>query len=1254
MAVRSSSYDVFLSFRGEDTRHGFTGNLYNVLRERGIDTFIDDEELQKGHEITKALEEAIEKSKIFIIVLSENYASSSFCLNELTHILNFTKGKSDRSILPVFYKVDPSDVRYHRGSFGEALANHEKNLNSNYMEKLQIWKMALQQVSNFSGHHFQPDGDKYEYDFIKEIVESVPSKFNRNLLYVSDVLVGLKSPVLAVKSLLDVGADDVVHMVGIHGLGGVGKTTLAVAVYNSIACHFEACCFLENVRETSNKKGLESLQNILLSKTVGDMKIEVTNSREGTDIIKRKLKEKKVLLVLDDVNEHEQLQAIIDSPDWFGRGSRVIITTRDEQLLVLHNVKRTYKVRELNEKHALQLLTQKAFGLEKKVDPSYHDILNRAVTYASGLPLALKVIGSNLFGKSIEEWESVLDGYERSPDKSIYMTLKVSYDALNEDEKSIFLDIACCFKDYELAKVQDILYAHYGTGKIEIICMNFSSFGKEVEWDGDALKKMENLKTLIIKSACFSKGPKHLPNSLRVLEWWRCPSQDLPHNFNPKQLAICKLPHSNFTSLGLAPLFDKASSVVNLTSLILDECDSLTEIPDVSCLSKLEKLSFKDCRNLFTIHPSVGLLEKLKILDAKGCRKLESFPPLKLTSLEWLKLSYCVNLESIPECIEECRFLTTLIVDGCARLQEIRGIPPNLKKFSATGCPALTSSSISMFLNQELHEARDIYVNLPRVKIPKWFECQSRGESIVFWFRNKFPAIIVCIDTEFCFDELAVNVFINDEDESNHVSLDVTECCMGPSTAVFRLKMEDYLDEELLKNEWNRAEIGCEYLWDEYAIHVLKEQSSMEDIRFTKKRLRVWKKQRRRCPSQDSSFTSVGLDPFYEKASRKNGKYNKILGKMENITELDLSECPITKLPPSFRNLTRLQELELDHGPESADQLMDFDAATLISNICMMPELYDISARRLQWRLLPDDALKLTSVVCSSVHSLTLELSDELLPLFLSWFVNVENLRLEGSKCTVIPECIKECRFLSILILSGCDRLQEIRGIPPNLERFAATESPDLTSSSISMLLNQELHEAGHTDFSLPILKIPEWFECQSRGPSIFFWFRNEFPAITFCIVKSHFEAYSSDSLVLSVIINKKHEHKHDRFHDGCFSKTPSTSIFRLQMKDNLDEEISKSEWNHAEIVCNLSWDECGIHVLKEQSSMEDIRFTDPFRKRKNCCSEEVAVGGKKQRLVGSEVVETKFVEQQQHMGFLSHVWNWTLSLVMSRRSGNQ
>ena len=185
------------------------------------------------------------------------------------------------------------------------------------------------------------------------------SKFNRDHLHVSDVLVELESPVQQVKLLLDVGCDDVVHMVGIHGPTEVGKTTLAIAIYNSIADHFEASCFLENVRETSNKDGLQRVQSILLSKSVGEIKL--TNWRKGIPMIKRKLKQKKVLLILDDVDEHKQLQAIIGSPDWFGRGSRVIITTQDEHLLALHNIKKTYMLRELSKKHAIQLLTQKAF-----------------------------------------------------------------------------------------------------------------------------------------------------------------------------------------------------------------------------------------------------------------------------------------------------------------------------------------------------------------------------------------------------------------------------------------------------------------------------------------------------------------------------------------------------------------------------------------------------------------------------------------------------------------------------------------------------------------------------------------------------------------------------------------------------------------------------------------------------------------------------------------------------------------------------
>jgi hypothetical protein len=138
------SYDVFISFRGTDTRFGFTGNLYKALSNKGIRTFIDEKDLQKGDYITPSLLKNIEDSRIAIIVFSENYAASSFCLDELVHIIHYFKARS-RLVLPIFYGIEPSHVRYHTGSYGEALDKHEARLKSSKknIERLLKWKMAL-------------------------------------------------------------------------------------------------------------------------------------------------------------------------------------------------------------------------------------------------------------------------------------------------------------------------------------------------------------------------------------------------------------------------------------------------------------------------------------------------------------------------------------------------------------------------------------------------------------------------------------------------------------------------------------------------------------------------------------------------------------------------------------------------------------------------------------------------------------------------------------------------------------------------------------------------------------------------------------------------------------------------------------------------------------------------------------------------------------------------------------------------------
>jgi deoxyribodipyrimidine photolyase len=148
------AYDVFLSFRGEDTRKTFTVHLYAALRRNGINTFMDDK-LRSGEEISPALLEAIQGSKISIIVLSQNYASSRWCLDELLQILECRKTRKQQ-VLPLFYDVDPSEVRNQTNSIGKAFTQLEKRFKDEM--KVKGWKTALTEVANLSRMHL---GNRY-------------------------------------------------------------------------------------------------------------------------------------------------------------------------------------------------------------------------------------------------------------------------------------------------------------------------------------------------------------------------------------------------------------------------------------------------------------------------------------------------------------------------------------------------------------------------------------------------------------------------------------------------------------------------------------------------------------------------------------------------------------------------------------------------------------------------------------------------------------------------------------------------------------------------------------------------------------------------------------------------------------------------------------------------------------------------------------------------------------------------------------
>lgn len=587
------------------------------------------------------------------------------------------------------------------------------------------------------------------------IIQEVLGKLDKKYMDIAEHPVGINSRVSELSNKLSWTVSSDVMYVGIWGMGGVGKTTLAKAIFNQISPNFDGSSFLHvGSQDSRGNSSLIVLQEKLLKDTLRK-RIEVSSVDHGIELIKQRLQSKRVLIILDDVADVEEIYSLVGGKHWFGPGSRIIITTRDEHLLKCSTSDVKYEVKCMTESESLQLFCWHAF--KNPLPPEdFVEISETVVTHAKGLPLALKVWGSFLCNKSMEQVKCIIKSLKQIPHNSIVETLRRSYDGLPDDAKKVFLDIACFFEGRNKEDVSKILsscgfFPEIGINVLiekSLATINESNqlslhnlirdMGREVVrreskdpgersrlWDPDdirdlitrhkggekveALKlvepvfkdtcvstkvfsEMKNLRLLQIDHLTLQGSFKDIFKELRVLSWNDCHLEHLPSDLHLDKLVILEVKHSSFKE---SP---STKHLRCLKILDLSYCESLVRTSDFTGSPMLEKLVFRGCSSLTEVHSSIGYLEVLGYLDFTGCKKLQGLPDsiCKLKSLEKLYLNDCTNLQQLPADMGNLRHLTALYAMGTSikQLPVSCGLLKNLQLLEVgNGCKILQPKS---------------------------------------------------------------------------------------------------------------------------------------------------------------------------------------------------------------------------------------------------------------------------------------------------------------------------------------------------------------------------------------------------------------------------------------------------------------------------------------------------------------------------------------------------------------------------------
>ncbi|KAF7850292.1 hypothetical protein BT93_L5647 [Corymbia citriodora subsp. variegata] len=561
---------------------------------------------------------------------------------------------------------------------------------------------------------------------LKELkLSSFPLESLQTSVATIEHIIGIDDRVKEVIKLLEIEDEKVgVRIVGIYGTNGIGKTTIAKALYDRLSSYFDRCSFLAEIGETAQNVGIQFVQTKLISDIL-ERDCNVASIQGGIKFFLDVFRSMKVLIVLDDVEEQSHLNDLVgDDLDWFGSGSRIIVTSENGEIFQRYDsqgLAHTYEVTQMDNDQALELFRKHALGTNDFI-PGFPEIGSHIIKATGQVPFAIEVMGSLLRGKTIEDWWKMQDLMKQRKQNSQEILkdcteiLKICYEALDEKQKQIFWDIAwfangvngqiasymwpdrdpsCCVL-MPLAKIggDNMLWMHkllkHLSGTIDkdeypgrrgrlymhvsdLAVINRKEGMEEVEvlcfdFKNDCLLKetdfegMPNVRFLQLDHVRISGNFTNVFTKLRWVRWQGCPRDFEATEFNLTEAAILDISWSKVTEDwgGWRKIKMGQLKVLNLTG-----CTDLLISPTFSSFPNLEILILERCSRLVHLDPSVGGLKKLLCLNLKSCTELNMLPA-ELVGLEALK-ELLIDDSSVQEIPLEggLKKLETLCASNC-------------------------------------------------------------------------------------------------------------------------------------------------------------------------------------------------------------------------------------------------------------------------------------------------------------------------------------------------------------------------------------------------------------------------------------------------------------------------------------------------------------------------------------------------------------------------------------------------------------